>query len=174
MTCTHPLSSRPCLCRGCRSRPRQELYRVKSAESPAGGTWSIGMGAMGKPFPYGKASSITYPGLGVALFPFPLARGSLLSGAIRLTPSGDLALQAFQEFFSGFREKLVFFPRDMEPHLQLRLQRPEAQRAVAGCSDDLVQAQGVPHAFLHHDRGVVQQIVCRDDVQLLIAFPEPS
>ena len=98
----------------------------------------------------------------------------LVRWAIRLPPIRDLALQAFQKFFSGLREKLVLFPGDMQPHFQLRLQRPEAQRAAAGCPDDLVQTQGVSHAFLHHDRGVVQQIVCRGDVQLLITFSEPS
>ena len=54
----------------------------------------------------------------------------LVRWVIRFPPIRDLALQAFQKFFSGLREKLVLFPGDMQPHFQLRLQRPEAQPDV--------------------------------------------
>ena len=60
--------------------------------------------------------------------------------------SGQIFLELFLEQFHGPGETLRFFPHQVHSQLQLGIQGTEAEVAAGGI-DQLVQSEGIAHAF---------------------------
>ena len=88
-------------------------------------------------------------------------------------PGADLLPHHFQKRLGRPGEHLVLLPDQIHAGSYLVRQRAEAEAAFSPGMDEPVQAERVTDALLHHQGGVVKQVVGADDVQPLQVTAEP-
>ena len=69
-----------------------------------------------------------------------------------------------QEFFGSLCKHLILFPDKAHTSFHLWRKGTETEAALTGNIDDLIKADGVSNAFVHHERAVKKEVIGRHNI----------